>query len=192
MNLGVIKRKHKNKIGVKMDKDDKKLSEIRKLLDEAEEKVQAAKRVLFEQVYQEQAEDLETNAQDKKTIVEGVFDGENMIDKFGKKYPVPANYSSKSKLVAGDNLKLTIAEDGTFIYKQIGPVERKRLIGKLTRHDDYWQVCVERKKYNVLQASVTYFKAKPDDKVTIIVPKTGESDWAVIENLVEKKAEDGE
>jgi len=172
-----------------MDKDDKKLSEIRQLLEAAEEKIQAAKRILFEQVYQEQAEDLETNFNGQSTIIEGVFDGENMIDKFGKKYPVPVNYSSKSKLVPGDNLKLTVTEDGSFIFKQIGPVERKRLIGKLCRHGDNWQVSVSGKKYSVLQASVTYFKAKPADKITIIVPKTGESDWAAIENVLEKNAE---
>lgn len=168
-----------------MDKDDKKLTEICKLLEEAENKVQAAKRILFEQVYQEQAENLSNNT-NKNTIIEGIFDGINMIDKNGKKYPVPANYSSKSKLVPGDNLKLTIAPDGTFIFKQIGPIERKRLIGKLNRCDEGWQVSCENKKYNVLQASVTYFKGNQGDKITIIVPKTGETDWAAIENLLEK------
>ena len=121
----------------------------------------------------------------KAVITEVVFKKE-YTDKFGKKYPVPVNYSSKSKLVAGDNLKLTIATDGTFIFKQIGPVERKRLVGKLNLHGDNWQVAAESKKFNVLQAAVTYFKGKPGDKITIIVPKTGESDWAAIENLVEK------
>ncbi len=169
-----------------MNKDDKKLIEIRKLLDEAENKISAAKRILFEQVYQEQAENLISNDFSKSTIVEGVFDGLDMIDKFGKKYPVPANYCSKSKLVPGDNLKLTIAPDGTFIFKQIGPTERKRLIGKLCFLNDGWQIVCDDKKYNVLQASVTYFKAKQGDKMTVIVPKTGESDWAAIENLLEK------
>lgn len=170
-----------------MDKDDKKLTEIRKLLDAAEEKIAAAKRVLFEQVYQEQAENLEVPENGKSTIVEGVFDGENMIDKSGKKYPVPANYSSKSKLVCGDNLKLTIAEDGTFIFKQIGPVERKRIVGKLNQSGEIWVVNCDGKKYNVLSASVTYFKGRPNDKVTVIVPKTGESNWAAIENVIEKE-----
>ena len=169
-----------------MDKDDKKLSEIRTLLDDAEANVQAAKRLLFEQLYQEQAGVLDVCNDGKSTIVEGVFNGTDMIDKFGKKYPVHQNYSSKSKLVPGDQLKLSIAEDGTFVFKQIGPIERKRVIGKLTKVDDGWRVTCEKKKYNVLPASVSYFKAKDNDKITIIVPKTGESDWAAIENLVEK------
>lgn len=170
-----------------MDKDDKKLTEIRKLLDGAEEKIAAAKRVLFEQVYKEQAENLEVVDTGKSTIVEGVFDGENMIDKSGKKYPVAVNYSSKSKLVCGDNLKLNIAEDGTFIYKQIGPIERKRIIGKLCQNGDVWIVNCDGKKYNVLPASVSYFKGQADDKITVVVPKTGESNWAAIENVIKKE-----
>jgi hypothetical protein len=169
-----------------MNKDDKKLTEINKLLNEAAEKIAAAKRILFEQVYQEQAESLNISSSNKNTIVSGVFDGLDMIDKFGKKYPVPANYCSKSKLVPGDNLKLTITPDGTFVFKQIGPIERRKLIGHLVRQGDFWQVNCEDKKYNVLAASVTYFKGNPGDKITIIVPKTGEADWAAIENLLEK------
>ena len=65
-------------------------------------------------------------------IIEGQFDGQNMIGPDGKVYPVPANYASKSKLVEGDTLKLTIAQDGSFIYKQIGPVERKKIIAKIS------------------------------------------------------------
>jgi len=172
-----------------MDKDDKKLKEIRKLLDAAEESLCAAKRILFEQVYQEQAVnlDMEIKNNGPSTIVEGIFDGQEMIDKAGRKYPVPENYCSKSKLIPGDSLKLTITADGTFIFKQIGPVERKKLIGRLTKTGERWQVIIAGKKYSVLQASVNYYKGANGDKMTIIVPKTGESDWAAIENLLEKK-----
>ena len=55
-------------------------------------------------------------------IIEGVFDGQNMVGPDGKLYSVPANYASKSKLVEGDMMKLTISPDGSFIYKQVGPV----------------------------------------------------------------------
>ena len=54
-----------------------------------------------------------------------------MVGSDGKNYPVPANYASKSKLVQGDILKLTIADDGAFLYKQIGPIPRKQVVGKL-------------------------------------------------------------
>jgi len=169
-----------------MDHDDKKLGQLRKLLDDIEEKVRSAKRILFEQVYQEEAENLDIIQQGAVTIVEGVFNGEEMIDKDGRKYAVPANYASKSKLVAGDKLKLTVAPDGSFVFKQIGPVERKHLIGKLQKIGERWQVICDGKKYQVLQASVTYFKAKSGDKITTIIPKVGEADWAAIENLLEK------
>ncbi len=170
-----------------MDKNDKKLSEIRKLLEEAESKIEAIKRILFEKVYQEEAERFESRINGKSMIIEGIFDGENMIDKDGKKYLVPQNYCSKSKLVCGDSLKLTILEDGSYLFKQIGPVERKKITGKLNQKKDSWQIDSNGKKYNVLLASVTYFKAKSGDKVTAIIPKTGESDWASIENVLESK-----
>src|SRR3989344_1091756 len=116
-----------------MQTSDLKLKEIKALLDEVESKVAAAKRILFEQVYQEQAVILESNSSaGPNTIVEGVFDGEEMIDAVGKKYPVPQNYASKSKIVPGDKLKLTITPDGTFIFKQIGPVDRKRVVGTIS------------------------------------------------------------
>lgn len=169
-----------------MQPTDKKLKELKTILDEAESKIAIAKRILFEQVYQEEARTLNLN--ENSDVVEGVFDGEEMIDAAGKKYPVPSNYASKSKLVAGDRLKLIIAADGTFIFKQIGPVDRKRLVGILTESDGNWQVTSNGKKYRVLQASVTYFKSCDGDEVTILIPKTGETNWAAIENCLSHKS----
>lgn len=128
---------------------------------------------------------LETAVSDDK-IVEGVFDGQNMIDAEGKKYPVPANYASKSKLIAGDILKLSIQPDGRFLYKQIGPVERKNVIGMLQQEGSQYFVTIADKRYNVLLASVTYFKAEVGDQVTIIIPANEDSDWACIENVLGK------
>lgn len=120
-------------------------------------------------------------------IVEGVFDGQVMIGTDGKQYPVPANYASKSKLVEGDMLKLTITPDGSFVYKQIEPVERKRVIGIISQDDlGNFVVIAEGKVYRVLLASVTYFKAEVSDEVTIVVPRDSETVWAAIENLVKK------
>ena len=85
-----------------------------------------------------------------------------MIGPDNKQYPVPANYASKSKLVEGDVLKLTIAEDGSFIYKQIGPVERRKILGILLEDDKGdFKVLADGKMYKVLLASLTYFKADP-------------------------------
>lgn len=124
-------------------------------------------------------------------IVEGVFDGQNMIGPDGKQYTVPANYASKSKLVEGDILKLSITPKGDFIYKQIGPIERSRLIGTLAKNKetDDWFVLVNNKKYKVLSASVTYYKGDVSDEAVILVPKDSESNWAAVENIINKEAE---
>lgn len=121
-------------------------------------------------------------------IVEGIFDGQNMIGPDGKQYSIPANYASKSKLVEGDHLKLTITTDGAFIYKQIGPVERVRLIGRLVRDETTgeYRVKAGQKLYRVLLASVTYFKGEVDDEVVVLAPKDQESQWAAVENLIKK------
>jgi len=117
-------------------------------------------------------------------VVEGIFDGENMIGPDARKYPVPPNYASKSKLVSGDVLKLTIAENGSFIYKQIGPVERMQLVGHLKRIGNDYMVNSDKGNYRVLTASVTYFKAEPGDEVTLIVPAASKGGWGAIENVI--------
>lgn len=120
-------------------------------------------------------------------VIEGVFDGENMIGPDGKQYSVPANYASKSKLVEGDILKLTITPNGTFLYKQIGPIERRRVVGTLEQTPSgNFIVNSDGKKWQVLIASVTYFKGEPGDEAVILIPKRGESRWAAVENVVRK------
>lgn len=119
-------------------------------------------------------------------VIEGVFDGENMLGADGKQYTVPSNYASKSKLVEGDILKLTITDDGSFVFKQIGPIERLRVIGSLVQDEltgDYI-VVGEGKKWNVLLASVTFFRAEPGDDLVILVPKNAPSRWAAVENVI--------
>ena len=123
---------------------------------------------------------------DEGLIVEGVFNGQVMIGPDGKRYSVPANYASKSKLVEGDILKLTITDDGSFIFKQISPVERARLVGHLIKDKDTntFVVLAGDKIYRVLMASVTYFKGEEGDEVVILVPKDNDSAWAAIENII--------
>jgi hypothetical protein len=99
-----------------------------------------------------------------------------------KKYPVPANYASKSKFVQGDVLKLTIEDDGSFVYKQIKPIDRKRLVGSLLFENDQYKVLAGGRAYKVLLASVTYFKLKPGDSVTIAIPNSEEAEWCAIES----------
>src|SRR5690606_31456906 len=105
----------------------------------------------------------------------------------GNAYPVPANYASKSKLIPGDVLKLTITEEGKFLYKQIGPVERKTVVGPLVHNDGQYQILADGKSYNVLLASVTYFRADVGDEVTLIIPiDDTEAKWGAIEAVLPK------
>lgn len=159
------------------------LEEIRKLLDGAESKIRQVKSKLFANEMNKKATMVDDISE--ADVMQGVFDGEQMIGSDKKKYQVPANYASKSKLVTGDLLKLTITEDGRFLYKQIGPIPRKNLIGVLEELEDgSWQAVVNGKKYKLLVASVTYYKGNDQDKVSITVPLETESEWAAFDNIL--------
>lgn len=178
-----------------------KLALLREIIEQAEGNLAQARKILAEFFggevtaskskiskikIQEKVAELAASS-GKTRIIQGVFNGQSMVAPDGSEYPVPANYASKSKIVQGDTLKLTIAEDGSFIYKQIGPVERKKILGILTQSEDgEYQVLSENKAYKVLLASVTYFKGEAGDEVTLVVPAAEDSEWAVIENIIKK------
>lgn len=173
-----------------------KIALLKEMIDSAESNLRSAKQIILElggstaepnNVYSKMAESLPDSEDD--SIIEGVFNGQNMIGNNEKEYPVPANYASKSKLIPGDVLKLTIKEDGTFLYKQIGPAERKKVVGILTFEDGQYKVIANGKAYKVLLASVTYFKAEVGDKVTLVVPAVEDSEWGAIENVLPKDTE---
>lgn len=165
------------------------------MIESAEASIRSAKQILHETVgdtslvkkkkMDEALEDLNLPQElGNEKIIEGVFDGEKMIGADKRTYVVPANYASKSKLVAGDVLKLTIMEDGRLMYKIIGPIEKKHIMGTLTYDDGKYKVIAEGKLYTVLLASVTYFKGEVGDKVSLIVPINHDSDWGAIEAVI--------
>jgi hypothetical protein len=167
-----------------------KIQALREMIQNAERTIHGAKAMLL------QIEGKKKTGRPKKyqedqdgNIVQGTFDGQFMQGADGKQYPIPANYASKSKLVEGDMLKLTITPDGSFIYKQIGPIERRHVIGIVTQdeHGNY-QIVAENRIYRVLLASVTYFKLEPGDEVAILVPREGEARFAAVENVLQKGA----
>lgn len=119
-------------------------------------------------------------------VIEGVFDGQNMVDSGGQSYPVPANYASKSKLVEGDGMKLTITDEGKFIYKQIAPIERRVTKGVLIQEDGQYKVLVEGRALRVLLASVTFYRAEVGDQVTVLLPTVGDAAWAAVEAVLPK------
>ena len=116
--------------------------------------------------------------------VEGIFDGKNMIAKNKNVYPVPANYASKSKLVPGDKLKLSVQSNGAFIFKQIELVPRKLITGRLILEGSQYKVLADGGAFKVLYASVTFFRGNVGDHLTIIVPEKDASEWAAIENIL--------
>ena len=162
---------------------EKQIKRLRALIQEAETNVAAANELLRSLIGGDDRESLPVAKDDiLGKVIEGVFDGQNMVGSDGKTYPVPANYASKSKLVQGDILKLTITEDGTFLYKQIGPIPRKQVVGTLKLENGHYFVEVGEKDYRVLLASVTYFKAKPGDQVSVNVPEDDSTaEWAALE-----------
>ncbi len=128
---------------------------------------------------------------DNSKIIEGIFNGEIMIGPDGKQYSIPTNYISKSKIVEGDKMKLTIKKDGTFIYKLIDQVKRVRAIGTLSKDESGkgYIALINGRAYKVQKASVTYYKGEVGDEVVAILPEGGDCTWAAIENITKEKIE---
>lgn len=120
--------------------------------------------------------------------VEGVFDGQHMVGDDGKQYHVPPNYASKSKLVEGDRLKVTISPSGQFLFKQIGPMPRERMVGKLVQDPTsrLFGVVANDHKWNVITASITYFRGEAGDEVMIVVPQGTPSKWAAVDHVIKQ------
>jgi hypothetical protein len=173
-------------------KNAEKIQALRDMISAAESTLQGAKSMLLQLEGKKKAgrRRKTEDADDNEKVIEGTFDGQIMLGTDGKQYPVPANYASKSKLVKGDMLKLSITSDGSFIYKQIGPVVRKMAIGTVNQDmDGNYFVVADGKAYRVLLASITYFKVEPGDEVTLVTPRDIDSEWGAIENLLQKSRE---
>ena len=179
------------------DQNPDPVASVRQLLAEAKASIQAAEQILDDatgtpgksfNITAQARKSGSVSVEGENRIIEGIFDGQHMVGPDGKQYSVPANYASKSKLVEGDKLKLTITSDGAFIYKQIGPVERIRVVGKLVRDDqtDEFQVVANGVPYHVLLASITYFKGEPGDDVVVLLPQDQQARWASVENVIKK------
>ena len=164
---------------------EKQIKRLRSLISDAETNLSAAKELLVSilgdgQTITAPLDSVVSTPEGK--VIEGIFDGQIMIGPDGKNYPVPANYASKSKLVEGDIMKLTITDEGKFLYKQIGPVERKTVIGTLVQHDDKYYVEVAGKEYQILYASVTYFRLRNGSQVSVTIPANNDdATWAAVE-----------
>ncbi len=173
-----------------LDKNKLSIESLRETITSAEKTIQSAKAMLLQLEGKKRAGRKRKIDADEEGAVYGTFDGQIMIGNDGKQYPVPANYASKSKLVEGDMLKLVI-DNGVFLYKQVGPIERKNLIGIAGQDESgNYFVLADGKPYKILLASITYFKIEPGDEVVITVPADGESTWAAVENVLQKNDEE--
>ncbi|MDD2907622.1 MAG: hypothetical protein PHH98_03190 [Candidatus Gracilibacteria bacterium] len=172
----------------------KTIQAIVDFITSAEKSIKNAKKLLKD-VIEENNISLETNIDlntkglnsynsDDNKIIEGVFTGTEMLGADGNKYPVPVNYSSKSKLVQGDKLKLTIEGNGKMLYKQILPIERETKIGLVVKEKEKYQVISEGETYDLLTAAVTHFKANIGDKITILVPAGKKATFAALDAVI--------
>ncbi len=175
----------------------KRIVAIRDFIDASEKSLKNAKKLLKEILEEENIDlsadvslttkGLHSYASGEDKIVEGVFTGEEMLGVDNNKYPVPVNYASKSKLVQGDTMKLTIDGNGKMLYKQIKQIERESKVGLLTQDKGKYQVVADGTAYDVLTAAVTHFKAQIGDTVTILIPAGKEATFGAIETVMPKE-----
>ncbi len=179
---------------------------IKDLLNDSEKKLRRAKELFLQEMERMELPELDIKKEETvevrntrtfqeqkdlflgQKILEGIFDGQHMIGTDGKQYHVPVNYASKSKLVEGDTLKLTISGQGDFLYKQIAPIERIRVIAVLDYNSETreYNAKAQDRIWKVLTASVTYFKGISGDEIVLITPKNRMSTWAAVENIIKK------
>ncbi len=177
--------------------EKKKIIAIRDFIINAEKSIKWAKKLLIDVLKEEWLESLLTseidtsglatyNSDDNK-IIEWVFTWEVMLWSDGWTYPVPANYSSKSKLVQWDKLKLTIDATGRMTYKQIEPIAREIKTWLLVKDKTKFQVVCNECTYDLLTAAVTHFKCEIWDKISVLVPAWKQATFAAIEALLPKE-----
>lgn len=172
----------------------KTIQAIVDFITSAEKSIKNAKKLLKD-VIEENNINLETDIDldtkglnsynsDNSKIIEWVFTWIEMLWADWNKYPVPVNYSSKSKLVQWDKLKLTIEANWKMLYKQILPIERDYKTWLIVKEKDKYQVISEWMTYDLLTAAVTHFKANIWDKITIILPAWKQATFAAIDALI--------
>jgi len=142
----------------------------------------------LEEVRATNPEELKSYKDEDVEVVEGIFDGYYMVGADQKKYPVPMNYSSKSKLIPGDVMKLKILPDGKMLFKLIKPAERKHLRAILSKTDDnkFTANTDDGKIYFLNQAAVSFHAGTPGDELYIIVNDKDEGLFAAIEAIIKK------
>jgi hypothetical protein len=159
----------------------KKLENFDPYDDDALEKMQSLHQKTITQTQTEmESED--------KSVIHGDFNGQLMIGEDQKKYPVPLNYASKTKLIPGDKLKLSIKTDGKLIYKLVEPAERKHQKAILSLADDQKPIALtdEQQTFFLNQAAVSYYKGTPGDELYIVTNANDQGAYAAIEAVIKQ------
>ena len=176
-----------------MKNEEKMIIAVLELLEKIEWDIKRIKNVIKNHKKQEDtetdnikevSEKLATYEEGEARIIEGLFDGIFMVWADGKKYPVPTNYSSKSKLISNDLLKLKIMPDWKLVYKLIWPAPRKYIRATVSKYDDWKFIAIwdDWKTYNLNPAATSFFKIKLGDELSIIVNAEWKWDYAAIES----------
>lgn len=177
------------------EKMDKLLSTVWNLLTNIENDIKRVRLLINRlqdgsasiEIWEEDLKEMSSNllnysTPDNWTVVEWVYDWLYMIWSDEKKYPVPLNYSSKSKLISQDILKLTILPNGKLMYKLISPAPRNYIKAALSQVDnEYIAIWDDGKTYKLNPAAVSYFWLSVWDEMTIIINWEGKWDFAAIE-----------
>lgn len=127
-------------------------------------------------------------------VVEGNFDGENMMGDNGQIYIVPQNYASKSQLIIGDRMKWILTSERE-IFKLIAPVERERMNGTFSIDGENYAVLINglTNPVRVLKASATFAIKNQGlsvgDEVTVLIPKDSTPTWGALISVVKKNTE---
>ena len=100
----------------------------------------------------------------------GKYDGMFMVTEAGKKYPVPDNYSAKTKLVYGDKLKMVEGPEGRR-FKLLEEMEREEQEAQLAVKDGHFDALGKDGSYRLIQGAVRYWSGEEGDKLKILLPK---------------------
>lgn len=122
----------------------------------------------------------------------GRYDGMFMITEAGKKYPVPDNYSAKTKLVYNDKLKMIEGPEGRR-FKLLEEKPRVEQEARLVVKDGRFEALGKDESFRLLQSAVRWWGGAEGDKVKILLPSDEKHvPFAALVEIVGKKPGAGE
>lgn len=177
----------------------KRISNILSILEIAENNIKSAKSMLYQMVEDKGWKEAVATSKQKTVVnsdeagalevVEGYFDGENVLGDNGQLYPVPQNYASKTQLVIGDRMKRILTKDRE-LFKLIKPAERETITGQFAIEGDDFYVLADGypDPIRILKASATFaiknLGLEAGDDVVVVIPKDHTPSWGAFSSVV--------